>query len=342
MKNLKDTRYIQLSGSPYQVGFAHGIRLKRTLASDIEHYLQNGPLKFGELTQSSIDSGAMTWFESLPERFRQEMHGMADGSGVSLGIIAAWGFADAGGRKACSSFFLQAEENLWIGRNNDLWVPDLWGYAIERQITGRLATLTFGMRGEIFAATGLNEAGLWLHYNWLPAFDKPLDQAWTPYVLLTEMLETCQSIDEVETFLKETRRSGGMLIFAAQHKQRGCCAALLECAPQTVFRKDLQKSYLAGTNHYQSLSTPQPPESYAPNSVKRLAAMRKRLTSVSNQPTSEDLLAILADPEVEQHQADYGTVYSNLVCLSTRELWFTFGGFPAASQGHWQKVPWPW
>ena len=336
-------RYLQLTGKPFEIGVNLGQSLKDTLAADINHYLENGPLKFGDLTRSAIDSGAMGWFGSLPERFQQEMQGMADGSGVPLKEIAAWGYADAGGRKACSGFLLRSGESLWVGRNNDLWAPDLWGYAIERHITGRLATLAFGMRGEIFAATGLNEAGLWLHYNWLPAYGRPDSEAWTPYVLLTEILETCQTIDEVEAILNQRQRTGGMLIYAADVTGQ---AALLECAPRSFQRSDLdgpfsEKSFLAGTNHYQQLVTPQPAADYAAGSVKRLQVMEDRLSALAESPQSQDLIAILADPEVEQHQPDYGTVYSNLVNLTKKACWFTFGGFPAASRGNWEKLAWP-
>ena len=342
METLSQNRHLALHGTPYQVGRALGTALNNTLTTDITHYLENGPLKFGDLCLQTIQSGAMGWFESLPERFRQEMQGMAEGSVVPIEKIAAWGFADAGGKKACSGFLLRAGEDLWVGRNNDLWVPDLWGYAIERHVPGRLATLSFGMRGEIFAATGLNEAGLWLHYNWLPAFDLPSGEAWTPYVLLTEMLETCQSIDQVETIVKETRRTGGMLIFAAKQNTTTASTALLECTPKSVIRKDLEGRFLAGTNHYQVFSTHQPPEVYASNLVKRLHALKTALSALPESPKAVDLIGVLADPAVEQHQPDYGTVYSNLACLNRREYWFTFGGFPAASRGRWEQITWPY
>ena len=339
MNDISHERFLHLSGTPYQVGRLLGEHLKDQLAKDIEHYITDGPVKFGELDPAALNRGAMDWFESLPERFRREMEGLAEGSGVSLQKITLWGFADVGGRKGCSSFILRSQGKTWVGRNNDLWVPDLWGYAIHRQISGRLATLTFGMRGEIFAATGLNESGLWLHYNWLPAFDKPTSQAQTPYVLLTDILETCTSIDQIESRLKSTKRNGGMLIFASEGQSDA--GAMLECACQSVAQTDCDAGFLAGTNHYQTLSTPQPPDVYAPASVARLETMTRLLSNLPKSHKPEDLIRILADPGVEQHQEDYGTVYANLCNTTARQLWFTFGGFPAASRGNWQKIHWP-
>ena len=229
--------------------------------------------------------------------------------------------------------------DVWVGRNNDLWVPDLWGYAIRRQVTGRLATLIFGMRGELFAATGLNQAGLWLHYNWLPPVNFPAAQdAWTPYVLLTEILETCKDVDEAESRLESTNRTGGMLVFAADGNGNG---AIFECSCTDIHRQDLNDTFLAGTNHYQYLSVPSNSPDEPPDSIERLTVLATKLNELPDLPTTEDLIRVLADPSVEQHRLDYGTVYANLYAPLTRQLWFTFGGFPAASRGNWQPIPWP-
>jgi len=342
MNQIPETRYLRLNGTPYQIGLILGEKLRSQLAEDIAHYITQGPLRFQKgLDRATIQKGAMQWFRSLPQRYQTELEGMSDGSGVPLEIIAEWGFVDAGGHNACSSFILKEGDSLWVGRNNDLWVPDLWGYAIRRQVSGRLGYISFGMRGEIFAATGLNHAGLWLHYNWLPVFDKPDDSAWTPFVLLTEMLETCKDLNEIETILKNTTRTGGMLIFAMEGRKGTC--AVFECSCCQVARQDCEGDFLAGTNHYRLLPTPETPETYAPDSVKRLVRLQSRLQTLSQkeQNRPDDLIDILADPHIEQHQDGYGTVYATLCNPTEHQLWFTFGGYPAASQGSWQKISWP-
>jgi hypothetical protein len=342
MNQIPETRYLRLTGTPYQIGLILGEKLRSQLGADIDHYITQGPLRFQkDLDRATIQKGAMAWFGSLPQRYQTELEGMADGSGVPLETIAEWGFVDAGGQNACSGFILKQDDSIWVGRNNDLWVPDLWGYAIRRQVSGRLGYISFGMRGEIFAATGLNQAGLWLHYNWLPVFDKPEGTAWTPFVLLTEMLETCKDPDEVGRMLKNTTRTGGMLVFAIEGRKGTC--AVFECSCCQVARQDCEGPFLAATNHYQHLPTPELPEAYAPDSVKRLLRLESRLQSLSQQDQllPESLISVLADPQIEQHEDGYGTVYANLCNPMDHQLWFTFGGYPAASQGNWQKIPWP-
>jgi hypothetical protein len=53
-------------------------------------------------------------------------------------------------------------------------------------------------------------------------------------------------------------------------------------------------------------------------------------------------MGILADPGVEVRGEDYGTVYASVTCPSQRMVWYTFGGYPAASSGAWYEIVWPW
>ena len=338
MSVISENGYLSLKGSPYQIGRQLGEILQENLADDISHYLEAGPLKAGDITAKHLTEGALDWAGSLPQRFRLEMEGLADGSGVPLQRIAEWGYADSAGKTGCSAYLLRTRDGLWVGRNNDLWVPDLWGYAIHRQVTGRLGTVSFGMRGELFAATGVNQAGLWLHYNWLPAFGQPEKNAWTPFVLLTDILETCEKIDEVETRLNENARLGGMLIFAASPDGQ---AAILECSCNQVARRDLDTGFLVGANHYQFIPEIVGHHEIRPKSLNRVTAMTKRLSELPLNPALSDLIGVLADVNVEQYSDDYGTVYANLYNPVSRQLLFTFGGFPAASHGNWQPIPWP-
>ncbi len=205
-------------------------------------------------------------------------------------------------------------------------------------MTGRLGTLTFGMRGELYAATGVNSSGLWLHYNWLPALDQPDAHAWTPFVLLTDILETCDNIDAVEARLKSETRQGGMLIFSASPDGQ---AAILECSCYRIARCDLDNGFLVGTNHYQFIPEMKNALDTNQSSLQRAETLATKLGELPHNPRLMDLIAVLADPNVEQHRENYGTVYANLYNSLSRQLWFTFGGFPAASHGNWQPVPGP-
>jgi hypothetical protein len=62
--------------------------------------------------------------------------------------------------------------------------------------------------------------------------------------------------------------------------------------------------------------------------------------AVPNLPA--DLITILADDQIERRGKEMFTVYANVACPSSGEMWYTFGGYPAASNGNWQKLDWPW
>jgi hypothetical protein len=66
----------------------------------------------------------------------------------------------------------------------------------------------------IFSGTGVNKEKLWLHYNFLVPWDEPApDKPHVPaFVLMTEALELCRTIEDVEALLNTTDRDGGMLL----------------------------------------------------------------------------------------------------------------------------------
>lgn len=54
-----------------------------------------------------------------------------------------------------------------------------------------------------------------------------------------------------------------------------------------------------------------------------------------------DLMRILADDEIERRNGELVTAYANVACPAGGEIWYTFGGYPAASAGNWQRLEWP-
>jgi hypothetical protein len=53
-----------------------------------------------------------------------------------------------------------------------------------------------------------------------------------------------------------------------------------------------------------------------------------------------DLISMLADERVERRGSALSTVYAAVACPRDGRVWFTFGGCPAASKGHWQRIYW--
>jgi hypothetical protein len=55
-----------------------------------------------------------------------------------------------------------------------------------------------------------------------------------------------------------------------------------------------------------------------------------------------DMIRIMADDAIERRDPEFATVYANVACPASGEIWYTFGGYPAASAGNWQRLAWPW
>jgi hypothetical protein len=333
-------------GNPVEIGFTLGRAMGDRLARNIERYIQTGPAIHGTLDIEKLKSDALPWLRSLPQRYQDEFEGLAEGSGVPLQRLAEWCFVEECVQTGCSALVCSIDGHAWVARNNDLWAPDMWGYVTVREVDGRLPTAIFGLEGEVFAGTGINGERLWLHYNWLPVQDAPSPQKphWACFVWLTEALETCRAIHEVEALLREVDRDGGMTLFVVDGKTDEF--AVFECTCAGHVRRDGFLDWIVGTNHSCWTDGEGNPGEHPTNSQLRLRRMEELTRELCGRgdvvDTPWDLICILADPGVEVRGEDYGTVYANVACPSLREIWYTFGGYPAASAGTWQQVVWPW
>jgi hypothetical protein len=204
------------------------------------------------------------------------------------------------------------------------------------------------MEGEIFAPTGINKEKLWLHYNFLPVWDQPAPNKphVPPYVFLTEALEVCCTISDVQSLLNETDRDGGMMLFAVDGKNNEF--ALFDCMCSKYYRRQPSNSWIVGTNHYCACEDPtlKDADKEPLGTLSRFQQMESLIQKLSSRVTHPnlpaDLIQILADDAIERRGNEVITVYSNVACPRTGELWYTFGGYPAASKGNWEQLPWLW
>jgi len=338
------TRVNHFKGNPYEVGLATGRLLGKRLEQTIDHYIE-GMKPISDM--GKLHEGAMSWLQSLPKRFQEEIQGITEGANISTQKYAEWGYIEECEAKQCSGAVYLYKDQVWVARNNDTFVPEMWGYASIREVEGRIPTISFTMEGDVFTPTGINQEKLWLHYNALPVWDKPTPgKAHLPaYVFLIEALERCRTIRDVEAVLNETDRDSGMLIFAVDGKNNEF--ALFECLCSKHFRRDPTGGWIVGTNHYcacEDLSLGDDEGSKSTVSrFKRMEHLMQALSASEAAPNlPADLIKILADDQVERRGKPMFTVYANVACPSSGEIWYTFGGYPAASQGSWHRLEWPW
>lgn len=329
-----------VKGTPFQAGYSLGQLLGERLEANIQAYIQSIS-KRGKLDELKLKAEAMTWLRRLPDRIKEEYEGMAEGSGLPLERLAEWCYADQCVHGECSGFIARIQGKTWVARNNDYYAPGLWGYGLIREIDGCIPTLTFGLEGDILTSTGINRQKLWLHYNYLPATDSPASNkpSLDPQVFLTEALETCADIESIETLLQEKNRKEGMLLFVVDGKNNDF--AMYECTCNHFYRRDPTGNWMAGTNHYCLCGN----RGNFSESAARLNRLWSLITILAQQtdpinlPT--DLIHVLKDDGIEGRGEFNGTVFANVACPDSGEIWHTFGGYPAASQGNWQEIHWP-
>ncbi len=344
MNNHLD-RIHHFKGSPREIGFSTGRALGAKLEQTISHYIAS---QSDSKDLEKLRSGALSWLRDLPKRFQDEFEGMAEGAGISLQRVAEFAYIEECDAKQCSGAVYLHENRAWVARNNDFFVPELWGYVTIREVDGRIPTINFDMEGGVFTPTGVNKEKLWLHYNFLPVWDKPAPNKphFPAYVFLTEALELCRTISDVETLLNEMDRDGGMLLFAVDGKNNEF--ALFDCLCSKHSQREPSDEWIVGTNHYCAFEDLTLGDAdLAPlGTLSRFSRMENLMQMLSSSPTPPnlpaDLIRILADNQIERRDKDVITIYSNVACPSTGEIWYTFGGTPAASKGNWQKLEWPW
>jgi hypothetical protein len=273
-------------------------------------------------------------------RFQDEAEGLAEGAGLSLQRVAEWLAVEDCASDGCSGFVCLIDGLCWIGRNNDLRAPEVWGFVTVKHVENRIPTMTLGMEGDVFTATGINRERLWLHSQYLPTTDRPrADKEHFPgYVVLTEALETCSGIEDVSSLLSTTDRDDGMLLFAVDGKSDE--SVIFECSCVEHRMRVPEDGRLVATNHCRTTEPWMISESSA-SRFRRLTELVHRLGETDIHKPDE-LVAILADDRVEQRGEDATTVYAVVACPAEEQLWCTLGGCPGASCGHWTRIDWPW
>lgn len=337
-------------GTPREIGFAAGLALGARLEQTVDHYLAR---RASAVDMARLHEGALAWLRSLPKRFQEEFEGMAEGARLPLQKLVEWCYIEECEGHRCSGAVGLFDGRAWVARNNDTFVPELWGYATIREVDGRIPTIGFGMEGDVFAPTGINKEKLWLHYNWLPVWDKPEPGRphFPGYVFLTEALEVCRTLDDVESWLRENHRDGGMMLFAVDGKTNEF--AIFECLCAKHFRRDPSEGWIVGTNHYNACEDRTLcGDEGSVSTLSRFRRVSDLLGDLRAAPRAArlptDLIRILADDEIERRGRELRqgealvTAYANVACPSSGEIWYTFGGYPAASAGDWQRLEWPW
>jgi Acyl-coenzyme A:6-aminopenicillanic acid acyl-transferase len=256
---------VYLTGTPYDIGFAHGNLLKNEIM-DANQYCWDAYDKLKNTPDGKWLPLSRSLERYIPEEYIAEMKGIADGAGIEYEkILFLNTLATISEHSKCFAFsFRQTESNIITVRQIDISnrIP-LWKkmilYIIKPQTGYAFAALL--NPGWVSGETGMNEKGITVSENNITIQQTrwdvmPIDQ------LSRKLLQYSKSIDDVEIILCKQKAYPARLIFASSQKT----ASIFEFANKEIASINMINGYLAMANHACELSS----KNITTSSTKRL------------------------------------------------------------------------
>lgn len=264
---------IYLSGSPYEIGLAHGKLCKEEIIEAHEYYLSiydnaewvdywRGWLNLAKHVEKFI-----------PKEYIEEMQGIGDGSGLGYDRILFLNLLTTIARRSgCFAFaFKESNSHIHIVRQIDLGLEQtLWRKMVLFIVKPEkgFSFAAFLNPGWVDGETGMNENGIYISQNAIHIRQTKWDVM--PITHLTRyMLQYSATINDIENILKEQKAFPVKLLFVGSGKN----ASVFEFANDEKARIDMENGFLALSNHARLL----PSRNILGNSQKRLVYANKYL-----------------------------------------------------------------
>jgi len=367
-------RVVLLEGDPAAMGVAHGRLLAaeiRLLAAEMERLLfRRVGMVLGMPLRAAALALALLMSRRIPDHIKEEMRGVARGSGLPFATILLINTLDdilnilrqvvpRSPQTACSGFAIWGDHTidglLLHGRNLDYHfkgTPIDDGGAVARLLLSQTTVLAFrpegrepflsiGWPGVIGVTTGVNRRGI--SVSNLTSYLRGNFPDGVPTAILYRLvLEQATSLREASEILRAAPRTiGNNLLVGSGVENR---ASLFEITARRVEEVASEDGLLVSTNHFLSadLARLQRPYllAHSPVRWRRLRALCSR-TGVG----VEEALAFLGDRVVEEEWANPlarvandGTAVSVLMRPADLRLWLGGGKEPPASVGEFRLL----
>lgn len=326
IEQVHGTTVLHLKGSGYEMGYQHGALAK--------NHVQATMARFDELLDRAREEVGMPRFATemvldavyrwcsadIPERYKREMEGLADGAGVSLKNVRRAHVIDVVTERACSVFavFGTATEGgkTYLGRNFD-WIMEggLQNNAalILYEPEGYRPFASAGYLGNVGVLSGMNLDKIAI--GQIGAISKDSDWSGIPMMmLLRRVLEEAGNIDDAANIVNTADRTVGYnFVFADGKAGEGValetsanhCAAFRDNDPaetveyalpieDAVFRAD--EAMDQTVRSFQTCSKGYPNMPYGSNSYDhRYMGMASRIKASHGKITQETALQITRD-----------------------------------------------
>lgn len=292
-----------LEGTPYEMGLQQGQLFKEEINVVYDKYLKElvldnwfkkyallrGNQKAYKDPEKALIEFAKSNEKFVPEEYREEMRGIAEGAGVPYELVLGMSVhVDYFAVLGCSTFVATGDATtdgkLIEGRNLD-WAQgglrdlDKFSSLVVFKPAGGHSFVSVIYPGIVGVLTGFNDSKFTAELNFSMA--KKNDPEGMPIlVLMRQLIQYSTNVDEAEKILRDAKRIAGYNITVSDGKNND--ARLIEITAASVGTMNLTNNTLISTNHFvttelkgKNLDTSRYSEAPSPERFARLEVLLK-------------------------------------------------------------------
>jgi isopenicillin-N N-acyltransferase-like protein len=348
------------SGTPYEIGLAHGKGAQKEIGVSVNTYKAMFR-DYSKIKWEDACQYARTFIGAINEYdpdYMEEIRGIAEGSGYDITEILALNVRSEivlqGGQVSgvnfdgCTSFVLTPcmTENgsTIVGQNWDWKMTEKAGCIIMHIKQQKKPNITMVTEAGIIGKIGLNSAGIGVALNALSSDEKVKGKVLPLHIALRGILDSVTLSDAIGATTK-------MNLSCCAHYMLGSAKGegiSLEVGPGIFDALYAEEGWLAHTNHFitpRLVNVRDTGRVILPDSFQRLGRMRTMIRSMNRKITVSDLKTMLADhtsypdsicrheDELEPEGKRLGTIFSIIMDLDREEIYFAPGN-PCNTEFH--------
>ncbi|MBS3810103.1 MAG: hypothetical protein KGY38_08120 [Desulfobacterales bacterium] len=334
-KYVKDgVPVILLRGSPYEMGYARGVLLKKELRQwTVDNLTMIKKMAFGNIGLSMLHSRTEELSRFIPDQYRQELKGLSAGASIDYDTLLMLNVLDTIGKQfACTSTAVK-DENGHILRSRGLDFKDLKYFRpsmlfIYRPDNGN-AFASLGPPGIIGVLTAINEEGLTFGVH--DIFAAGLEWRGIPAgMLYRTVVESADTVDEAGRIIKNANRSVAQMALVTDPGD----AAVFEFTHDEFGKIEMTESPLILTNHTRAIDEGRKYK----NSINRFHEAASFFNKAGNRVTLDKLVELHRMPLIsrEKNPTPSLNIHSAVFNSNTLDFRVAIGAHPA-SKGQWHE-----
>lgn len=304
---------LTLTGTPYERGVAHGEEFADEIAKNLDIYLDVFEYKGSdEETVYEQAEEFVPLIEDENEEYAEEMHGIAEGSRLSIEDVTILNaryevmysaFKQAADEinednpDACTAYgirnTLSENGHTYVGQNWD-WMPGLETFVMDVRHDEKPDHVAMTEAGIVGGKVGVNDAGLAMTLNGLVTEHDGEEPFRKPYhVRFREVLNSERMDEAIESMIVKDRACSANVIIGHESGEM----LNLELAPEKAnYLYPDDNGLLIHTNHVEDTSTMDSEfEKLIPDTLCRAPRLRRLLTEGNDKISEGDIKEALQD-----------------------------------------------